>query len=292
MLTEDEFEAELGSFKPPAAPSGRQRKRVQYDDDYQEEPPSMSLRRPSVAPTRRVSKLIEDDGNVDALVQRSLWTDNVKVTAGPVPFVLQEAAVLLLEQRVVKLSSDTQTELQMAFVQRPTEFYVVDPPVVLCATVDTGTITIKCKEVVPVSVHLLALALEATFSVQVTPKVRTQDEPWAQAVIVKGCRKADGAEGMTPVGAVEAVKRALGRLPSVPHDLDDRVAQYMETIKAVNSADACDPEWLDSHVDGIRAICYGRGARGQQDIRTKLARLRGDVADEPQAQDEDAAGEV
>lgn len=278
MLTEEELEAELSSFKPPVGRGVRKRaQEAEAEEEYDEEPaPPRRTTSVMVAPRRRVSRLIEEDDE-ERPTRRKVERDIVGVA--PVPFVLQEAAVLLLEQSKVRLSADTQAELQMAFVQRPSEFCVVDPPVVLCASVDTGTISIKCKEIVPISLHLMALAVQATFSLQVTPKVRTQDEPWAEAVVAKPCRNAQGCAGMTPVGTLAAVQKALERIPNAPEDLDARVARYMANLKPFDSIVAADSEWMEPHVEALRAICYGtRSDDEPQDIRAKLARLRGESA--------------
>lgn len=297
MLTEEEFEAEMGRFKRPMGAPVRAKKRVQYYAEEEEEEQreededddrGMSLRAPAPRPSfrtpapakRKPTRIIEEDDDEvvpSATTRRSDWVDTAKSPSGPVPFRLQEAAQLIVDSPRVRLSQATLGELNLKILQRPCETCVVDPPVTLCASVDTGTIPIRCKEVVPISVHMMALAVGATFSVQITAKARTSEEPWAEAVMVRVCRNTQLPESTTPLNAMEAVQKALARLGNaVPEDLDDQVQRYMQSIGKCEPQIACDPEWMEPHIEKLREICHGKGEADPEagGIKAKMAKLR------------------
>jgi hypothetical protein len=186
--------------------------------------------------------------------------------------------VNLIDNRFAKLSPATVAEIQNAFLQRPHEFVTVNPYIKLTAVIDTGSIIIKCKEVVRLSEHLMALATGATFSVQLTAKARTAAQHWEEAITAGVCRSAQSPEGIQPIHTMEAVQQAVALLTngSPPADLDEQVDRYMEEeIGVVDSALACDPEFLRPHAEALRLICLGKkhmdGDAGG--IRQKMAKL-------------------
>lgn len=276
MLDDDEFEEEV-SFQKPFPPRAKKRfSDYANDDDDYEQPAAAAAAK--AAPIRRKSTtlLIEDDD--EAPSTRSLPSSSLSMkTSGPIPYRIQEAAHLLLNDR--RLSKQTVGELTVVYLQKPHEFVTVDPPILVCASVDTGTSRIYCKEVINVSLHWLALALDAKFTLQVTPKARTPDEPWAEAITVRPCRSAQVSERVQPVGTLAAVKRALS--DRAPRNLDAQIERYMNKLGRVDSMTVCDPEWAAEHVDAFRAMCHGRGnALLQQEeedekggIRSKLTKM-------------------
>lgn len=295
MLDEDEFEAEISMFRAPSAPATAKKKRFSdyYHNDDDEDnneppPPSVMQQKASSSSRRQVSRLLEEEDDEAPPPARKLnrmasfsspgATDNaVKPAAGPVPYRLQEAASLLLNDR--RLSKPATQELTVAYLQRPHEFITVDPLILVCASVDTGTTRIYCKETIPVSLHWMALALDAPFSLQVTPKVRTQEESWADAITARPCRAAQVSERVQPVGTLKAVQVAVARLgQQVPVNLDQQVERYMAKLGAVDSLNACDPEWARDHVDALRAICRGQRRWETEDdntgIKDKLGKMK------------------
>lgn len=281
MLDDDEFEAEISMFRTPAAPLRKAQKKRFSDyanegvEDGEDEPPPPPPRRQlSQLAKKKASFLIEEDEDDEGL-PKSRQISNIKPVAGAavVPYRLQEAASLLLSDR--RISRSTADELTVAYLQKSHEFVMVDPLIIVCASVDTGTSRIYCKELVNVSLHWMALALDASFFLQVTPKVRTQDEPWAEAVTARPCRSAQVSERIQPVGTLAAVKRAIDEM-EVPEDLDKQIEQYMKKLGKVDSASACDPEWAREHIDAFRAIFSGTNKKDEMEgkgIRDKLAKI-------------------
>lgn len=280
MLDDDEFEAEISMFRTPTAPPLKKTQKKRFSDyanegveDDDDQPPPPPRRQLSQLTKKKASFLIEEDEDDDDLPKsRQL---NIKPVAGAavVPYRLQEAASLLLGDR--RISQSTASELTVAYLQKSHEFVMVDPLIIVCASVDTGTSRIYCKELVNVSLHWMALALDASFFLQVTPKVRTQDEPWAEAVTARPCRSAQVSERIQPVGTLAAVKRAIDEM-EVPEDLDKQIEQYMKKLGKVDSASACDPEWAREHIDAFRAIFSGTNKKDEMEgkgIRDKLAKI-------------------
>lgn len=280
MLDPDELEAEMswgGGFRAPEKPSAaaKPKKRLQFsdyannnnqDDDYD-------------APIQRKSSslLIEDDDDDERPMIRkktvATSSETINKSLGPVPYRVQEAASLIISSG--RLPKQIQKEITSFLLQKPHEFISVDPLILVCASVDTGTVRIYCKEVINVSLHLMALALGATFSLQVTPKARTQEEPWGEAVTARPCRSAQVSERVQPVGTLKAVQKALAKIQSAPPDLDLQVDYYMQQLGTLDSATACDPDWWKDHVDALRLICMGQGKpiEKERGIRGKLAKM-------------------
>jgi hypothetical protein len=283
MLDEDELNAEMSMFRAPHPVAPKKKRFSDYanEQDYDDPPPPSRFS--SSSGKKKTTFLIEeeDDDPPPSRQQKNSWrqqqqpSDNVKAI-GPVPYRLQEAASLLLENR--RLSRHVAEELTMAYLQRPHEFVTVDPLVLVCASVDTGTVRIYCKEVVNVSVHWMALALDAKFFLQITPKARTQDEPWAETITVRPCRSAQVSERVQPVGTLKAVQRAMEALEeALPPTLDQRVEHYMTTVVGVvDSATVCDPEFAREHVEAFRAMCRGGGLEQTESlgIREKLKKMK------------------
>lgn len=285
MLDEDELEAEVAMFRAPqprvAAAAPTKKKRLAFadfanegaaDDDLPPPPRSVLKRTDSQMIQRKSTFLIEDDDDDEPTMPRR---EQVKVGA-PVSYRQQEAASLLIGDR--RLSKPSIQELTMVYLHKPHEFIALDPPILVCASVDTGTTRIYCKEVVNVSLHWMALALDATFFVQVTPKARTPEEPWTEAITARPCRSAQTSERVQRVNVLACVQRALAKLgDTLPHDLDQQVEQYMtQVVGVMDSATACDPEWARDHIDALRAICNGRGkalTAKPTSIHEKLAQI-------------------
>lgn len=276
MLDDDEFEAEISMFRTPTAPPLKKAQKKRFSDyanegvEDDDEPPPPPRRQLSQLAKKKASFLIEDDGEEEPF-------NNKRPVAGAavVPYRLQEAASLLLGDR--RISQSTASELTMTYLQKSHEFVMVDPLIIVCASVDTGTARIYCKEVVNVSLHWMALALDASFFLQVTPKVRTQDEPWAEAVTARPCRSTQVSERVQPVGTLAAVKRAVAKIEDeLPEDLDKQIEHYMAKLGKVDSVSACDPEWAHEHIDAFRAIFRGTNKRDEMEgkgIREKLAKI-------------------
>lgn len=298
MLDEDDLMIEQRGWGHGSGPSrhrplggGKGKEEMYENDDDEPAPRSLSSFRAPEPKTKQKSKLAllvedDDDDDNDAPVSRrrpraqeDYGTAMVSAKgARPVPWRVQEGAALVLEYREANLSARARDELTLHFLQHPHEFYTKDPPVVLWACADTGSVRIYCKDVVPVSLHLLALAFGATFQLQVTPKVRTAEQPWAEAIQVRACRSDRGvqAERCQPLNTAASVAAALEHAELDLRLVESRTARYMEDLGPLDTRDVCDPDWLEQHTKGLRNACMappgdmdGEGAG----IKAKLARM-------------------
>lgn len=281
MLDEDELAAEQRVW-------GR---RPSNDNKGKEE--MVEFRTP-ITPARgrptATATLIEDDDDDDdndykrAPPRRNGQRDDpmmqpVARGARPVPWRVQEAGALVVSYREAGLSARTLDDITMHLLQHPHEFYGKDPLVVLWASVDTGTARIYCKDTVPISLHLLALAFGATFQLQVTAKVRTGAQGWGEAVQVRACRTDASTPGRyQPLGTAAAVRAALERAELDLREVEARTQRYMDALGTLDTREVCDPDWLEQHTKELRTACLADNQQGDDNnggIRAKLARMAG-----------------
>ena len=248
----------------------------------------MDFRAP-VAPARAKTKavlLVEDDDDDDygraprsSAAHRQDRNEPYVVAKGarPIPWRVQEAAALIVDYRATTpLSERARQELTLHFLQHPHEFYTKDPFVTLWATVDTGTARIYCKDCVPISLHLLALAFGATFQLQVTAKARTTAQPWAEGVQIRPCRSGEQGGRAQPLGTAAAVMAALERADQDPSVVEARTQRYMDALGTLDTRDVCDPDWIEEQTKGLRAAILSNKDDADQDgLAAKLARQRG-----------------
>lgn len=292
MLDEDDLLAENRMW------GGRSRRsdkgKEEMDENDQDEPPRTLSRFREPAPVQprsqkpakaRIQLLEEEDdddndqdyGRARSSRRSGAQRDEPYVAARgarPVPWRVQEAASLVMDFREANLSARAREELTLHFLQHPHEFYMKDPPVVLWTTADTGTARIYCKEVVPISLHLLALAFSASFQLQVTPKVKTALQGWSEAIQVRPCRSEDQGGRAQPLGVIAAVQAALERAELEPSVVETRTRHYMDGLGTLDTREVCDPDWLDQHTKGLRAACLSATADDEAGgIKAKLARM-------------------
>lgn len=285
MLDEDEFEAEQSLLSRWSTPKAKTKT---YDDDNDEP----GFRAPAAAPKQKQLKrtflLEEDDDDAEPAPTKGFGVKAMQLSAGPiaagtkpVPFHVQEAAATVLAfagKDSHALSQRSRDELTMHFLHHPHELYCVDPPIVCWASVETGTIRIYCKEVIPVSLYLMALAFGAQFQLQITPKVKTPPQPWEEAIQIKSCKNADATEFATriaPLGTMAAVQAALQRRDGLPDNLDQRVQNYMARLGKLDTREVCDPDWIAENVEELRKACLDRNAQDANDgLQAKLAKMK------------------
>lgn len=286
MLDEDELAAEQQMWRRRPSTNDDKGKEEMYDDDDDNARSAATVSRAplaSISKPRPAAMLIEDDDNDTdyrrAPARRNGQRDDpIARGARPVPWRVQEAGALVVSYREAGLSARTLDDITLHLLQHPHEFYGKDPPVVLWASVDTGTARIYCKDVVPISLHLLALAFGATLQLQVTAKVRTGAQGWGEAVQVRACRTDTPTPGRyQPLGTVAAVQAALERADLDPRNVESRTQRYMDALGTLDTRDVCDPDWLEQHTKELRAACLA-DKDDQQDgdgIKAKLARMAG-----------------
>jgi hypothetical protein len=91
-----------------------------------------------------------------------------------VPYKYQEAAVTLEEYS--RLPGQARPHVALLAQGRPHEFIKRDPDVVLRASFNTGTSIMALREVCSVSKWLLLCAFNARYTVQVTPKAKSEPQ--------------------------------------------------------------------------------------------------------------------
>lgn len=283
MLDEDELAAEQHVWRRrPSSNDDKGKEEMYGDDDARSAATVFRTPLAPISKPRSVATLIEEDDDDDyrrAPPRRNGQRDDPIVRgARPVPWRVQEAGALVVSYREAGLSARTLDDITLHLLQHPHEFYGKDPPVVLWASVDTGTARIYCKDVVPISLHLLALAFGATFQLQVTAKVRTGAQGWGEAVQVRACRTDTPTPGRyQPLGTVAAVQAALERADLDLRNVESRTQRYMDALGTLDTRDVCDPDWLEQHTKELRAACLA-DKDDQQDgggIKAKLARMAG-----------------
>lgn len=165
---------------------------------------------------------------------------------------------LVAHADAIRMTNNTREEL-MLLLQCTDEGAIVDPLITLYKSVSTGTCNIYLKETVPLSVFLMALVLKATFFVQVTGKAKTPVETF-DTVAIKPFKKnandivANGG-GAQPFDIEKAVQDKL-ELRSA-QDLVEQVVAYMHVVGPILSMEACDGEFIETHIESIKKIFAG-----------------------------------
>lgn len=169
---------------------------------------------------------------------------------GVVPHEMRSAAETLLQWTDLQMNEDGQRRLERV-ADSPDDLVVVDPPVMLQYTVDTGSCRILLQEVVRVSRLLMLVALKATYTLQVTPKSRAVDLPFAEVSIVLPQEDAPGQ----PFEVEACLQRALEEAERA--DLELQVAGYMQQVGPLHPRHFLDSFARDEHVQRVRAIATG-----------------------------------
>ncbi|MBX9636669.1 MAG: hypothetical protein K2Q45_03870 [Nitrosomonas sp.] len=226
--------------------------------------------------TKRVSYLIEeedDDANAPTDDKSSLFFKRMAesgkqmvMTAVRKPQTFRKIsakdkmACLSLIQNAKKIGLQKETLQQLELLSQCTdEGTMVDPFVVVYKSVYTGTCTIYLKEVVPLSIFLLAIVLKATFYVQVTPKSKTPEETFDLSTVqLKPFTKNVDEYNPTsnkaqPFNIEEAVQRKM-QLRGDDASYMDQVTAYMHGIGPLSSFQVCEAEVLEPYLEAIKDI--------------------------------------
>ena len=145
----------------------------QYEDDKDDD-----LIQTEIEPKQsNIDQLLLDVGGstgYNAPIQSRI--DNKKI----IPYDIQHSAYLLLEahqQQDIRLPRETLSSIKK-LAECNDEFTQIDPMVVIFDTFSTGTCKIHVKEVVPISVLLLARHFNLTYSVRITDEMESNPRPF------------------------------------------------------------------------------------------------------------------
>jgi hypothetical protein len=154
------------------------------------------------------------------------------------------------------MTNNTREEL-MLLLQCTDEGAIVDPLITLYKSVSTGTCNIYLKETIPLSVFLMALVLKATFFVQVTGKAKTPVETFDTVAVKPFKKNADEitSGGAQPFDIEKAVQDKLELRNA--HDLVEQVVAYMHVVGPISSMEACDGEFIETHIESVKKIFAG-----------------------------------
>jgi hypothetical protein len=138
-------------------------------------------------------------------------------------------------------------------IGHPDEFTVPDPLVLVMATVNTGTCRVALREAVPVSRFLLARALNGRYDVVFSRTAKTAPQPFDE------CRCKPFHDQLVddeyqPFGIETLVAQALDERED---DTDAQVRAHFDNVGPLSSAEACDAEWQETHLERVRAILSG-----------------------------------
>lgn len=268
--TEPGAAAYVSDSPPPATRQGGGR-RVAFTNDDDDDVP----RRKPVPRKKQRPMLLEEDDDDDANEQGGKLSftkqlassgKQLTMTATRKPQSNRKISTrdklacetLVAHAEAIRMTNNTMEEL-MLLLQCTDEGAIVDPLITLYKSVSTGTCNIYLKETVPLSVFLMALVLKATFFVQVTGKAKTPVETF-DTVAIKPFKKnandivANGG-GAQPFDVEKAVQDKL-ELRSA-QDLVEQVVAYMHVVGPISSMEACDGEFIETHIESIKKIFSG-----------------------------------
>ena len=153
-------------------------------DRYDEEQPSMGYSSLSDATVQTIS---DKELDSDPIMAKYEFLVNVRRLGGErriVPVHVQQAAETLVQAasadggRLINMDQETSLMLQN-YVNQMDETCQVDPFIIISASLTiSDTFTAYLEEVVHLSEYVLARILNATFVVQVTPKMKTRPVPY------------------------------------------------------------------------------------------------------------------
>lgn len=271
--------AVAGKGKRPV--SGKGKEEEDEEDDGFDSPPARPAMRPqqqTKKPKKQVSILVEEEEEDDDMPsttkgrkedpfkgkQLAIPLRGSKSTGGKVvPYAVQQAVTTLLlavEQGQIETFSKNALRELTILNGCPDEYTQVDPFVILSSSIDTGTCKIHLKEAVPYSYALMARALNATFTVQITDKIKTKPQPFAHEDVVLRPYNASQPERYNQPFACEAAVQA--RVDDMEEDEGVefllQVKAYMYSLGPLSSVDACDLANVETHVEAIKQIRVGK----------------------------------
>lgn len=172
-------------------------------------------------------------------------------TAIIIPYAIKHAAEVLMDahtQRDIRLSGGALSDMGQ-LLKCDDEFTTYDPPVIICDSLDTGTCRIYVKEVVPISILLMAMFFKCTYTIEVISGVSSNAKTY-EDVQVKAFHDSN-AEYAQPFGCREHVELAIQE-SNIDVDTATRLSQYyMYKLGPLSSETASDPNFIQDHVDRL-----------------------------------------
>ncbi len=252
----EEEEEEERRPKSRLAPMQQQKKKQQtrkmiVDEDEEEE----AERRPRYAAPSSAPANEHVDKTLEKLYKGMEFTIPIRrgqTGVSVIPYHIQQAADTILHSGERSVKQQARQQLQL-LIDHPDEYTVIDPQVTLSKTVDTGICRVYLKEIVPVSHLLMARALKVQYQVYVTKKVYFPAEDFSEVSVKPFHGK--GVDHAQPFGLSAALET---RLDEEESDFLDQVNAYMYAQGPLSTREACDAEFIDTHVDAIKAIRTGK----------------------------------
>lgn len=174
-----------------------------------------------------------------------------------VPYNVQHGAQLLLDAHLdgdIKLGYEALASIRK-LAECDDEYTDVDPNVVIKDTFSTGVFTTKVKEVVPISILLLARFLDLTFTVSLTQDMESQPRSF-KTVRVKPYR-GQRLKGYQSLGCYTAVKQRLSHEPESTWRL---IQIHMIRLGVQSPAFVCDLEWLETQTAAMGKVLSRQSA--------------------------------
>lgn len=249
-----------------ARPKGQNKKKMSFlveeDDDEEDD-----RRRPKKQVSRKRDSeseaIVEDEAFNDFIRKLEKQGKRMNAVAARKPLSRRKISTraklacitLMQEADDIRLTNDTKEEVEM-IMQCTDDGTIVDPQITIYASVPTGTCQIYMKEVVPLSLFLIALACKAMYFVQVTGKSKSTPANFDSVV----CKpyKGDAEQQPNMAQPFELEKIINDQLAQEgQEDKIDQVMAYMYVIGPVSSQDACDREFIETHLEQVKRIFSG-----------------------------------
>jgi hypothetical protein len=244
---DDERPAAKAAFrKPPKAPSAAPKKK---NDFIMEEVEEEEDERPRNGIVLKKFKSHDVDP-AEILKNRKAKPGDPPIHVRPrtqniVSFRIHRSAGILLDahqQREIQLDHGTISALN-EILKCDDEYTKTDPYVVICDTLSNGACSIYLKEVVPVSLLLLARFLGCVYVVDLGHKMRSKPKLYSD-VFVKPFHDSK-TEHAQPFGLLETVQEELEARGNIAEEAMQAVQVHMLRLGVIASVDACDDMFLE-----------------------------------------------
>ena len=186
-----------------------------------------------------------------------------------IPYKTRMAADILVaacENNEIRLDYNAQSDLKK-LVNCDDEYTMVDPPIVIYDTLSTGSCSIYLKEVVRLSIYLLACFFKCTYLVEVVPDVRSNPKQYTEAN-VKPYHDSN-VEHAQPFKCEDAVM-AVMRERFSDSDIEEKLTYikiHMMRIGHQSSFQASDPEFLTDQIAAIGSVLNNeKVSRGERPL--------------------------
>lgn len=251
VMDEEEAPRKRVSFKKPAAAQVKRTSRIVDEDEEAPRTSSYSTSSTSTTTNQYVDQTLE---KMYKGMEFTIPIKRGQTGSEVIPYQIQRAAETVIHADK-GLNRQTRQQLQ-GLVDHPDEFTVIDPQVIVAKTVDTGMCKVYLKEVVPISHLLMARVLKVKYQLYVTKKVYFPPEDFSE-VVVKPYH-GTGIEHAQPFGLTTELEAHIENDEDLSGgDFLDQVNAYMYAQGPISTREACDPEFIEMHVEAIKRIRSG-----------------------------------